>query len=248
MAPVPAPAPVLSRDSHLSFFEARDWGLVQEFWRQVMQLTDADIPLWLRGQPPYTVTDLFPLHMQGKEEFSSKDPRYRRQTFALRIGYQGSLYHGYQLQHSAGSIAQVATVEGDLEEAIGRKLVAAGRTDKDVSAISQVLSFATHDPLTSEDILSRCREHTAFKENKLAIYQCIRVPRRFHALFSASWRRYVYLFPLQPGPYLYRQSRDSQYEKLCQCVGDCKCSISSGFDVEESLDVDVHFVQKCLQK
>jgi hypothetical protein len=34
----------------------------------------------------------------GIDEFSSNDPRYKRKTFAIRIGYNGSKYNGYQRQ------------------------------------------------------------------------------------------------------------------------------------------------------
>jgi tRNA U38,U39,U40 pseudouridine synthase TruA len=45
-----------------------------------------------------------------------------------------------------------------------------------------------------------------------------RAPRRFHALFSATWRRYVYIFPLNKGDYEY------------------------------DVDVDIPFIQKCFKK
>ena len=37
----------------------------------------------------------------------------------------------------------------------------------------------------------------------LAVWEVVRAPKRFHALFSATWRRYLYLFPLKNGEYCY---------------------------------------------
>jgi tRNA U38,U39,U40 pseudouridine synthase TruA len=95
----------------------------------------------------------------------------------------------------------VLTVEDDIEASLGRKVVAAGRTDKDVSAVSQVISFATFDDVNATDILNKLRDCEAVKSGRLAIFDCRRVPKRFHALFSATWRRYLYVFPLNSGPF-----------------------------------------------
>ena len=46
----------------------------------------------------YGLTDLQAIHAIGLEEFNSSDPRFKRLTFALRIGYDGSKYNGYQRQ------------------------------------------------------------------------------------------------------------------------------------------------------
>lgn len=36
---------------------------------------------------------------------------------------------------------------------------------------------------------------------RLAVYDCVRVPKKFHARSSATWRRYLYLFPLNTGEF-----------------------------------------------
>ncbi|RYH16213.1 hypothetical protein EON65_30475, partial [archaeon] len=196
----PEGRPDLPRKSHVGFFEARPWSWIESFWQR-MVVTDS-LPPFLQGQPPYSVTDLLPIHKLGSQEYASNDPRYRRQTFALRISYLGSAYHGFQCQHAAGTQPTVPTVEQDLKDSLGRSVVAAGRTDRAVSAISQVISFSTYDALSPTDFLLSLRAHPNFNQGKLSASQCVRVPRRFHALFSASWRRYVYLFPLNEGGFV----------------------------------------------
>jgi hypothetical protein len=184
------------RGSHKEFFErGRDWSTVSKFWRSL--LTRTEIPVCISGNnPSYTLTDLRILNDAGQVEFVSKEPQYKRQTFALRIGYDGSKYAGYQMQR--GHDLSLPTVEDDLRLALGgRTCVAAGRTDKGVSAISQIVSFATFDSVTEETVLSAFNANVpAERKQFLVASQCCRVPRKFQALFSATWRRYLYLFPL----------------------------------------------------
>ncbi len=71
---------------------------------------------------------------------------------ALKIGYLGTNYHGFQIQPQS----EVPTIESELFEALkklgiigDRKAAnysAAGRTDKGVHALSQVVSFDTSNP------------------------------------------------------------------------------------------------------
>lgn len=184
------------RASHIHFFESRNWTIVSEFWRKILSLRE--MPSFVNGYEQYGVSDLAAIHAVGLMEFQSGDPRFKRQTFALRIGYDGSHYNGYQMQKG---IDGVVTVEDDIESALGRKVVAAGRTDKDVSAVSQMISFSTFDNISADDILNQFRNSEASKSGFLAVYDCKRVPKRFHALFSATWRRYLYVFPLNSGSF-----------------------------------------------
>ncbi len=71
---------------------------------------------------------------------------------ALKIGYLGTNYHGFQIQPQS----EVPTIESELFEALKKLRIigdrkaanysAAGRTDKGVHALSQVVSFDTSNP------------------------------------------------------------------------------------------------------
>lgn len=67
--------------------------------------------------------------------------------------------------------------------------------------------------------LNLLKNSDACKEGRLNVYNCYRVPRKFNSRSSATWRRYLYLFPLQEGPYQYQG---------------------------ESFDVDINFANKML--
>ena len=202
------------RGSHLSFFDERNWVVVHKFWRNVMQ--SKVLHPFLSGTADYGVTSLIPISDLGRYEFESNDPRFKRKTFAIRFGYDGTRYNGYQKQKG---VSNIQTVEDDIENILQHKVVAAGRTDKNVSAISQVLSFSTYEEITAKDIVEKIVRSEQYREAKIGVWDCQRVPRKFHALFSATWRRYMYLFPLAKGKF-----------------------------TKHSVDVDIDFVQKCLAK
>jgi len=139
--------------------------------------------------------------------------RYRkRKTFAMRIGYVGTQYFGFQ--HQKG--INVKTVEGDLKNILGGVVYGAGRTDRGVHAISQIVCFITGSKDTidkkkielnesneEEYYLNLIKNSDAYKNGRLNVYSCYRVPRKFNSRSSATWRRYLYLFPLNKGIYQY---------------------------------------------
>ena len=87
----------------------------------------------------------------------------------------------------------------------------AGRTDRGVSAVSQVFNVVPRDlpkgagptgaTATSDDlssaavILEKLRQSKAVQAGRIAIIDCKRVPKKFNARSRATWRRYCYLFP-----------------------------------------------------
>ena len=200
------------RNSLAEFFENRDWTSITNFWYRLMNSAD-ELPDFISGNDEYGITNLQVLHDLGEDEFASNDPRFKRQTFALRLGYHGTSYQGYQMQKG---VEGVRTVEGDVMLALGgRTSVAAGRTDRDVSAVSQIISFSTYDLITATDIIEKMRASEPVLAGRLAVYDAVRVPKRFQALFSATWRRYIYLFPLNTGTYLHDVDVDVAFVDRC---------------------------------
>ena len=142
--------------------------------------------------------------------------KHTRTNYCLRLGYVGTSYSGYQRQggestptggkpdteeetnHSANS--GLHTVEDDILLALGGQTsVAAGRTDKDVSAVSQMICFHTYDdpPRSPEDYLLIAKQSIPCIAGRLRFFDCVTMPRSFHSLFCATWRRYIFLVPLQ---------------------------------------------------
>lgn len=200
---------------YTEFLDNRPWERAEQFWREMVPITDVHaLPAFVRGttfmrndidfttgsrygnsDDEYGVTDLRPLYAAGeKGEFFSADYRYcKRHTYAMRIGYVGTEFYGYQMQNGSN----VTTVEGDIRDVIGKSGYAAGRTDRGVSALSQIVGFVTDKvDFDIDAFISKVRNSEPCQSGRLAIYECVRVPKKFNARSEATWRRYLYLIPL----------------------------------------------------
>lgn len=120
-------------------------------------------------------------------------------TYRLELAYDGAAFYGYARQPG------LHTVEGAIRAALLkiapdlRALAVAGRTDRGVSAAAQVVSFRSAErlrlPELEEALLTQLGPAQA---DTLSALELRRVPRRFHARWSAKARRYRYLAPPVP--------------------------------------------------
>jgi len=194
----------LERDAFEIFAGDRAWKYCEGFWsRLIKNRVEPDFVVGdvssRYSSSAYGVTNLKLVRDAGaKAEFTSKNYRYQaKQTFAMRVGYDGNQYYGYQKQTKCPGL----TVEGDLQKALGNNTTGAGRTDRGVSAVSQVICFSTPDmSLRATDYIARCNAAEPFCSGRLTAYECFRVPKKFHSRASATWRRYLYMFPLNRVP------------------------------------------------
>ncbi len=110
---------------------------------------------------------------------------------ALGVEYDGSDFHGFQLQANAPS------VQGALESALSRiaaqpvRVAAAGRTDAGVHATGQVVGFA---PPVSRPLSAWIKGTNALTPPGVKVLWAREVAPSFHARYSAVARRYQYLF------------------------------------------------------
>jgi tRNA pseudouridine38-40 synthase len=120
----------------------------------------------------------------------------------LDLSYDGAPFHGFARQPT------VPTVQGDLEDALGRIIrtdvesVGAGRTDAGVHALGQVVSV----PDAPDDLdETKLRDSlNSMLSPSIAVTSVTRVEDDFHARFSALSRMYVYavLVGDTPDPFL----------------------------------------------
>ncbi len=120
---------------------------------------------------------------------------------ALLLEYDGSRYHGFQVQQNALTVQGV--VEGALRLLTGEdtRLKGAGRTDTGVHAAGQVATFVTsshHDPSTFQRALN------ARLPEDVSVLDACEVAPEFDARRHATRRRYRYvvLNRLAPSPLL----------------------------------------------
>ncbi len=114
---------------------------------------------------------------------------------ALGISYQGTAYHGWQTQEG------LSTIQSYLENAIGKvadhpvALTCAGRTDKGVHALGQVVHFDTHAKRDNRAWVLGCN---SYLPADIRVDWEREVLDTFHARFSATARRYHYIIYNEP--------------------------------------------------
>ena len=107
----------------------------------------------------------------------------------LKIQYDGSGYHGWQIQENARS------VQGAFQEALKNVLgmqpdiKACSRTDTGVHAREFCLSMKLDHGIPEERLVGALNH---FLPADMAVISCQRVPDDFHARYSCKGKRYVY--------------------------------------------------------
>jgi tRNA pseudouridine38-40 synthase len=114
-------------------------------------------------------------------------PRMRH--FKLTIAYDGTDFHGWQIQ------ANKPTIQGEIANVLRRltqesvQLHGAGRTDAGVHALGQVASFRTQSPLSAAEFQ---RALNALLPLTIRIVTAEEVGPDFHARWSARAKTYRY--------------------------------------------------------
>jgi tRNA pseudouridine38-40 synthase len=107
----------------------------------------------------------------------------------LIIEYDGTRYHGFQLQ------AKLPTIQGEMERALGkltgerRRVMAASRTDAGVHARGQVVSFRTGSHLTAPTFVSGLNHYLP---DDIAVRAACRVGDSVNVRRDAVSREYNY--------------------------------------------------------
>jgi tRNA pseudouridine38-40 synthase len=119
------------------------------------------------------------------------------QNIKLTMGYDGTRYHGFQLQKNAH------TIQAELEKAISIvfqsdiRITAAGRTDTGVHARGQVVNFYTDTTIPTDRIPYALN---AVLSDDIVAYQAEVVPEAFHARYDAKGKIYTYTIDNAPHP------------------------------------------------
>lgn len=110
-------------------------------------------------------------------------------NFKLLIQYDGTDFHGWQVQEND------RTIQGELERVIGTledapvKVIGSGRTDAGVHAEGQVANVILQRPFTPEKLRNAINGNLW---RDIRIMNVEKVPNEFHARFSARQKTYVY--------------------------------------------------------
>ncbi len=119
--------------------------------------------------------------------------------YFLHLAYNGSRYHGWQIQPNDISVQE--ELEKCLSLKLGEKisLTGCGRTDTGVHA----RNFYAHFDIEKE--ISNCEEFVyrlnIFLPNDIVIYKCWEVDNNLHARFDATSRTYHYYITQNKNPF-----------------------------------------------
>lgn len=112
--------------------------------------------------------------------------------YFIHLAYNGTPYHGWQIQPNATSVQE--TLENAfsllLGEAIG--IVGCGRTDTGVHASDFYAHFETKQELSDTELTQLTFKANSFLSEDIRIYRIFVVNNDVHARFSATARTYQY--------------------------------------------------------
>lgn len=114
--------------------------------------------------------------------------------FRLLIEYDGTAYHGWQVQRDE------TTIQGIMEDRVSRitglqsSIVGASRTDAGVHALGQVAAFRTKSGLDGETIK---RALNANLPDDIRVLDAVEIEDSFHPRKDASQKTYIYFIANQ---------------------------------------------------
>ena len=110
-------------------------------------------------------------------------------NIALFLKYDGSAYHGWQVQKNARSVAQ--TLEEATAAVVGHKvhLTGCGRTDAGVHARVYVANFRTESSIPCERLPYALNTHLP---DDIVVYDAMQVHDGFNAIGSCVRKEYTY--------------------------------------------------------
>lgn len=107
----------------------------------------------------------------------------------FEMAYDGSRYHGYQVQQNALSVAEV--VQNAIEAVFQKRedIVGCSRTDAGVHANQYFFSLHTALSIPQKAAVIALNNHLP---GDIAILSCKEVGEHFHPRYSVCWKEYVY--------------------------------------------------------
>ena len=139
---------------------------------------------------------VYPVIYTGTMMEDSQAAPQQSHTWKLTLAYDGSDFHGWQIQPGE------TTIQGELQSALGRVVgesplpQGSGRTDAGVHALAQVASFPLHAPIPPANLL-RALNRTLPQSIRVLGAEMVR--STFHARHSAVAKTYEYrVLPIEP--------------------------------------------------
>ncbi|MFO7615486.1 MAG: tRNA pseudouridine(38-40) synthase TruA [Bacteroidales bacterium] len=126
--------------------------------------------------------------------------------YFIHLAYNGSPFHGWQVQENAPSVQGVIThaLQSILHQEIN--LVGCGRTDTGVHARDYYAHFDLEEGKTKDELDNLAYRLNRFLKDDIVIFRIFPVPQHLHARFSAHTRTYEYHIHTRKDPFLQEYS------------------------------------------
>lgn len=129
--------------------------------------------------------------------------------YFFEISFDGSRYHGWQIQKNGISVQQVfdeslAKLFGDLVPSVG-----CGRTDTGVHALLFYVHVDLKDSIS--DLSEACNRLNSILPNDITLHRIISVDSKSHARFDATQRTYHYFIHFNKNPFIGAHSYFCRY-------------------------------------
>jgi tRNA pseudouridine38-40 synthase len=121
----------------------------------------------------------------------------------LVVAYDGTEFHGWQIQPNGTSIQEHLADAIEKTSGVRSIPIGSGRTDSGVHAMAQVAHFDTLSPLSPAKWLGAFRHYLP---REIVVREVVDVPSTFHARKSAIRKlyRYIFLDADSPDPFMRR--------------------------------------------
>ncbi len=127
--------------------------------------------------------------------------------YFMRLAFDGSKYHGWQIQENAVTVQEVTTRALEtLLSADDILLTGCGRTDTGVHAVEFYAHFELQNNISQEDLDQLSFSLNKFLPQDISIHKIFKVSREMHARFSAISRTYKYFIHTLKDPFLHKYS------------------------------------------
>ena len=120
------------------------------------------------------------------------------QRYFIQLAYNGSNYHGWQVQPNAITVQEVLSKAVSVLTRKETEVIGAGRTDTGVHASFFVAHFESSEPIDHDYL---CRKLGVFLPTDISVQTIFPVDSEMHARFSALSRTYHYFISNNKEPF-----------------------------------------------
>jgi tRNA pseudouridine38-40 synthase len=122
--------------------------------------------------------------------------------YFIKLAYNGSAYHGWQVQNNADTIQEV--IEDGMRRIFNKRipLVGAGRTDAGVHAREFYAHFDYDFVLKEKELQKKTYRLNSFLPKDIIIFDMFQVKDDMHTRFDALSRTYEYIITTRKDPFI----------------------------------------------